>query len=159
MMNISRTGHILYVKNYEACVSFYLKSLRLPILFRNDDLTCFDFYGTYLMVEKEDRVDYIKDDSKTRNYTCLRINVEDVKKHSDELKNKDIAVDYQEHSWGKVAKFKDPDGNLIAYKDEESFAKQNQVFHRPSVLSNYEIKSTDQFCHTYQMFQNYIKHS
>jgi lactoylglutathione lyase len=123
-MDVSRTGHILYVKNYEKCVTFYKESLRLPILFQNEDLTCFDFYGTYLMVEKEDRQDYLNDDSKNKNYSCIRINVEDVKHHSDELKDQNVIVDYQEHSWGKVAKFKDPDGNLIAFKDEESFATQ-----------------------------------
>ena len=123
-MQISRTGHILYVKNYEACVSFYSQLLKLTILFKNEDLTCFDFFGTYLMIEREDREDYLSDNSENRNYSCIRINVEDVKRHSDELKSQNIAVDYQEHSWGKVAKFKDPDGNLIAFKDEESFAKQ-----------------------------------
>lgn len=123
-MKISRTGHILYVKNYEMCIAFYSQSLMLPILFKNEDLTCFDFFGTYLMVEKDDRDNYLNDHSENRNYSCIRMNVEDVKQHSDELKNQNIAVDYQEHSWGKVAKFKDPDGNLIAFKDEESFAKQ-----------------------------------
>lgn len=123
-MKISRTGHILYVKNYEACISFYSQSLKLPILFKNEDLTCFDVFGTYLMIEKEDRSEYLIDNSENRNYSCIRINLEDVKTYSNQLKEQNIAVDYQEHSWGKVAKFKDPDGNLIAFKDEESFAKQ-----------------------------------
>ena len=123
-MNISRIGHILYVKNYEECIAFYSQSLKLPILFKNEDLTCFDFFGTYLMVEKEDRPEYLKDNSDNRNYSCIRINVENVKHHSDELKSQNVVVDYQEHSWGKVAKFNDPEGNLIAFKDEESFAKQ-----------------------------------
>ncbi|WP_323788369.1 VOC family protein [Psychroserpens sp.] len=123
-MQISRTGHILYVNNYEECIEFYGQSLKLPVLFKNEDLTCFDFYGTYLMVEKEDRQDYLNDHSEIRTYSCIRLNVDDVKQHSDKLKSQNIAVDYQEHKWGIVAKFKDPDGNLIAFKDEESFAKQ-----------------------------------
>lgn len=123
-MKISRVGHILYVKNYEACITFYSQSLNLHILFKNEDLTCFDFFGTYLMVEKEDRHEYLIDHSDNRIYSCIRINVEDVKHQSDKLKDQNVAVDYQEHSWGKVAKFKDPEGNLIAFKDEESFAKQ-----------------------------------
>jgi lactoylglutathione lyase len=123
-MKISRIGHILYVKKYEECIIFYNQFLKLSILFKNEDLTCFDFFGTYLMVEKEDRHKYLNEDSENRNYSCIRINVEDVKRHSDELINQSIVVDYQEHSWGKVAKFKDPEGNLIAFKDEESFAKQ-----------------------------------
>ena len=123
-MNVKRMGLILYVNAYQECVKFYSEILNLSVQFQNEDLTCFDFYGTYLMVEKEDRVEYFDDDSETRNYSCIRINVEDVKWHSDKLRNQNIAVSYQEHSWGKVAKFKDPDGNLIAFKDEESFAKQ-----------------------------------
>jgi lactoylglutathione lyase len=123
-MKIERTGLILYVKAYKECIVFYSEVLNLSILFQNEELTCFDFYGTYLMVEKEDRTNYLEDNSELKNYSCLRINVNDVKRVSEELKQQNVNVDYQEHFWGKVAKFKDPDGNLIAFKDEESFAKQ-----------------------------------
>ncbi|WP_456441965.1 VOC family protein [Psychroserpens sp.] len=123
-MKIERTGLILYVKEYKKCVLFYDEILNLSILFQNEELTCFDFYGTYLMVEKEDRSEYLEGDSEIKNHSCLRINVDDVKSISEELKKQNIKVDYQEHTWGKVAKFKDPNGNLIAFKDEESFAKQ-----------------------------------
>jgi len=123
-MKISRIGHILYVRQYDACILFYQQTLKLPILFKNEDLTCFDFFGTYLMVEKEDQPEYLNDNSEKTNYSCIRINVENVKHHSDDMKSQGAAVDYQEHSWGVVAKFKDPDGNLIAFKDEVSFAKQ-----------------------------------
>jgi len=91
-------------------------------------LTCFDFYGTYLMIEKEDREEYLNDNPKNKNYSCIRINVEVVKSHLEGLKNNNIVFDYQEHSWGTVAKFKDPDGNLIAFKDEKSFVKQIEDF-------------------------------
>ena len=123
-MKIERTGLILYVKAYKKCISFYAEILNLSILFQNEDLTCFDFFGTYLMVEKEDRTEYLEAISEVKNHSCLRINVDDVKAISEKLKQKNIKVDYQEHTWGIVAKFKDPDGNLIAFKDEESFAKQ-----------------------------------
>jgi len=123
-MKIERIGVILYVKAYQECVRFYTEILNLPILFQNEELTSFDLFGTYLMVEKEDRSAYLEDNSENRNYSCLRINVADVKGISEVLKKQNIQVDYQEHPWGKVAKFKDPDGNLIAFKDEESFVKQ-----------------------------------
>lgn len=123
-MKIERTGLILYVKAYKECIDFYTEVLNLSILFQNEELTCFDVYGTYLMVERDDRTDYLEDSYELKNYSCLRINVSDVKSVSEELKQQNIKVDYQEHSWGKVVKFKDPDGNLIAFKDEESFAKQ-----------------------------------
>ena len=127
-MKVARTGLILYVKKYEACIAFYSEILILPILFKNEDLTCFDFFGTYLMVEKEDRKKYLEDSSEMKNTMCIRMNVDDVFKISEELKNKKVEVDYQEHSWGKVAKFKDPEGNLLAFKDEEGFAKQINDF-------------------------------
>jgi len=38
------------------------------------------------MVEKEDRKEYINDFSEKKNYSCLRINVEDVKEVSEMLK-------------------------------------------------------------------------
>lgn len=129
-MKIERIGLILYVRAYEECIVFYTKVLNLSILFQNEELTCFDFFGTYLMVEKEDRVEYLELDSEIKNYSCLRINVNDVKVISEELKRQDVQVDYQEHSWGKVAKFKDPEGNLIAFKDEESFAEQIEDYRK-----------------------------
>ncbi len=124
-MKVNRIGVILYVQKYKECISFYKTILELPILFKNKELTCFDLYGTYLMVEKNDRVAYqrINDDHK-KVFSCIRLNVANVKEIADDLKSKNIDIDYQEHSWGIVTKFFDPDGNLLAFKDEESFVKQ-----------------------------------
>lgn len=124
-MKIERTGLILYVVKYDECVLFYKEVLNLKILFQNDDLTCFDFFGTYLMVEIENRNEFLdKDLGVPENFSCLRMNVENVKELSEELKGKGIEVNYQEHTWGTIAKFKDPNGNLIAFKDEKGFDKQ-----------------------------------
>ena len=125
MINALRTGQILYVRNYEACLDFYGDKLQLPVQFANEALTCYDFHGTYLMVEREDRTEYLElpaDQPKT--FTCLRLNVADVKAAAEATAALGINIDYQEHSWGTVAKFKDPDGNLIAFKDEAGFLKQ-----------------------------------
>jgi lactoylglutathione lyase len=127
-MEVTRTGLILYVKHYEACLQFYAEILELPVLFSTENLTSFDFFGTYLMVEKEDRVVYLKDISEMKNTQCIRMNVVDVFGVSESLKSKNIQIDYQEHSWGNVAKFKDPEGNLLAFKDEEGFAKQIEEY-------------------------------
>jgi len=124
-MEIDRTGLVLYVRKYSECVQFYQDVLGLPILFQKKDLTCFNFFGTYLMVEIEDREDYLKlDVGPLKNFSCLRINVENVKLISEELKDKIIDLDYREHDWGTVAKFKDPDGNLISFKDSKGFEEQ-----------------------------------
>ncbi|WP_101450037.1 VOC family protein [Aquimarina sp. MAR_2010_214] len=128
-MKIKRTGLILYVKKYEESILFYETILELTILFKNDELTCFDLFGTYLMVEKEDREDYlIMDETNEKAFSCIRMNVDNVQSIANDLKRKGIAVDYQEHHWGKVAKFYDPDRNLIAFKDEETFAKQIEEY-------------------------------
>lgn len=128
-MEIDRTGLILYVRKYSECVAFYQTVLGLPILFQNRDLTCFDFFGTYLMVEIEDRDGYLEIDERAlKNFSCLRMNVANVSLFSEALKEKDIAVDYQEHDWGTVAKFKDPDGNLIAFKDSKGFENQIESY-------------------------------
>jgi len=128
-MKIDRTGFILYVRKYADCVAFYQTVLGLEIQFQNEDLTCFDFFGTYLMVEQEDREDYLElEVQQPKNFSCLRMNVADVRLISEAVKEKNIEVDYQEHSWGIVAKFKDPDGNLIAFKDSKGFEKQIESY-------------------------------
>ncbi|MFV1450329.1 hypothetical protein VBZ51_14330 [Maribacter sp. HS] len=59
-----------------------------------------------------------------RTKTCLRMNVPNVKMFAEKLTRKNIKVDYQEHSWGTIAKFYDPDGNLCAFKDSKKFEEQ-----------------------------------
>lgn len=129
MTNVLRTGQVLYVRNYEACLDFYGRQLQLPVYFANEALTCYDCYGIYLMVEREDRPEYLAlpaDLPKT--FTCLRFNVPDVKTAADATQAQGVEVDYQEHDWGTVAKFRDPDGNLIAFKDEEGFLRQVALY-------------------------------
>ncbi|TSE03052.1 glyoxalase/bleomycin resistance/dioxygenase family protein [Aquimarina algiphila] len=124
-MDIKRTGHILYVRKYKECILFYSTVLKLDILFQNKELTCFDFFGTYLMIEKEDRADYLNLGGGVKKaFSCIRMHVINVKEIVLDLSAEKIPVEYQEHSWGVVAKFFDPDGNLLAFKDEETFAKQ-----------------------------------
>ena len=79
--------------------------------------------ASYLMVEIDDEFNGV-DSENHRIKTCLRMNVSDVKELSDKLVLKGVDVDYQEHSWGTVAKFFDPDGNLCALKDNDKFEKQ-----------------------------------
>src|SRR5690349_19092522 len=52
-MKISRTGIIINTKHHAACVAFYRDLFGLTIQFQKDDLTCFDFQGSYLMIEAE----------------------------------------------------------------------------------------------------------
>jgi len=92
-------------------------------MFSTDRLTCFEFGSSYLMVELDN--EYQKNEKKSdRIRTCLRMNVPDVKLLANKLISKNIKVNYQEHFWGKIAKFFDPDGNLCVFKDSEKFEKQ-----------------------------------
>jgi len=122
-MKFDKTGIILYTINYKECVYFYNNILELKILFETNTLTCFEFGKSYLMVELDDEYDGTQN-KRDRMKTCLRMNVDDVKKLADKLMSKNIEVNYQEHSWGTIAKFFDPDGNLCAFKDSDKFEKQ-----------------------------------
>jgi lactoylglutathione lyase len=121
-MKFERTGIILYTIEYKKCVLFYEKILGLTKMFETENLTCFEFGNSYLMVELDDEYNGNQTESK-RIKTCLRMNVPNVKKLVDELTEKNVEVDYQEHTWGTIAKFFDPDGNLCAFKDSEKFEK------------------------------------
>ncbi len=122
-MNFDRTGFILYTLAYQECVEFYRDTLELTVMFTAQGLTCFEFGNAYLMVEFDDEFNGLQSEAE-RIKTCLRMNVSNVKELADLLANKGVAVDYQEHEWGTVAKFYDPDGNLCAFKDSEKFEKQ-----------------------------------
>lgn len=122
-MESDRTGIILYVLEYKKCVAFYENILGLEKMFENETLTCFIFGNSYLMVEIDDQYNGTIPQNE-RVKTCLRMNVPDVKKIADRLIAQNIKVDYQEHTWGTIAKFLDPDGNLCAFKDSAMFEKQ-----------------------------------
>ncbi len=126
-MDFDRTGIILYVINYQECVGFYKNSLELKTIFSTEALTCFAFGSSYLMVELDDTYDG-SGEVHSRIKTCLRMNVPNVKSLVETLKTKNIEVDYQEHDWGTVAKFQDPDGNLCAFKDSATFEKQIEEY-------------------------------
>lgn len=120
-MEIKRTGIVLYTENYADCVAFCRKAIGLRLLFKNDEVTCFDFGGSYLMVEPGGRAEQAGK-AVTHNPTCFRLNVADIKHEVKQLEALGIEVTYREHAWGAVAKFFDPDGNIWALRDEKSFA-------------------------------------
>ncbi len=122
-MEFDRTGIILYTIEYKKCVAFYENILDLNKMFESENLTCFEFGKSYLMIELDDEYKGQKT-TVERTKTCLRMNVTDVKALAEKLTSKNIEVDYQEYSWGTIAKFFDPDGNLCAFKDSKKFEQQ-----------------------------------
>ncbi|MEL6536530.1 MAG: VOC family protein [Bacteroidota bacterium] len=118
-MDIQQTGFILYTLRYQECVQFYEHTLGLAVLYRKETLTCFDFHGSYLMVEIDDETDLTEPETPARDRTCLRINVPNVKAACKPLEDANIPFTYGEYSWGTVAKFRDPEGNLIGFRSAE----------------------------------------
>jgi lactoylglutathione lyase len=109
-------GIILGTERFVACVAFYRDILELPIWYEKSGLVCFRFGDGYLMVETGG---VARDGRKSpsENPTILRFNVDDVIAASNALRQRGIAVDVEQHSWGTVGTFLDPDGNLCEFKD------------------------------------------
>jgi len=117
-LEIERTGFILYTRKYKECADFYKETLGLKVFYHKDELTCFEFGGSYLMVELGDKLD-TEDVTLNRELTCLRINVKNVKDACQILKKSNIPFQYNEFNWGTIAKFRDPDHNLIAFRSDK----------------------------------------
>lgn len=115
-MKIAKTGFILYTINFKDCVKFYRDILGLKVLYEKKDLCCFDFQGSYLMVEVDDTTDLSKPEDNFRDRTCIRLNVENVKVACEVLDQNKIEYSYGEYDWGTIAKFRDPDNNLIGFR-------------------------------------------
>ncbi|MEO0897248.1 MAG: VOC family protein [Bacteroidota bacterium] len=115
-MELVQSGFILYTIRYKECVFFYEEVLRLPVLYRKEMLTCFEMGGSYLMVEVDDETEEKIPTPVKRDRTCLRFNVQDVKQACELLDAHGIAYSYGEYDWGTIAKFRDPDGNLIGFR-------------------------------------------
>lgn len=113
---------VLYVVAYEECLHFYREVMQLEELFATPTLTCFRWGSASLMVEREDEERLIATRPEPRS--CLRFLVADVLAETERLRSLGVEVDYQEHDWGVVAKFFDPDGNLCALKDLAGFRAQ-----------------------------------
>ncbi|MEM7656933.1 MAG: hypothetical protein AAF399_12445, partial [Bacteroidota bacterium] len=64
------------------------------------------------------------DISVERVRTCLRMNVSHIEAWVTKLQAHHIEVSLQSFPWGSIAKFHDPDGNLCAFRDSQTFEKQ-----------------------------------
>ena len=90
-----------------------------PLDRADSTLTCFDLGDVYLMVEPG------LPDTGTATYSPakLRFNVEDVEGSAARLREKDVDIVVQRHSWGITAEFTDPDGNRCALRSEQGFGR------------------------------------
>ena len=126
-MEFSRTGIILCTENYGECVSFYSKTVGLPVMFslnnEHSQLTCCDMgSGNYLMIEKGGIASPGRK-SIEQNPVWPRFNVDDVEDAAMQLSSKNVNVIVRREVWGTVADFTDPDGNVCSLRDEATFGQ------------------------------------
>lgn len=126
-MNIVRTGLILNTEKYDECVAFYKNLFSLRVLFQEQhgefQLTCFEYYSSYLMVETDG---YAKPEGKSIKESSmkLRFNVSDIEEALRTLKAYGIEAEIIENDWGSTINIYDPDGNRIGIRDEATFKIQ-----------------------------------
>ena len=124
MMDLKRTGVIVFTEQYEQCVDFYRRIVGLPEMFSLDDehstLTCLDMGGSYLMVETGGTA-MPGGRSIEQSPFKLRFNVADVDAAARLLEARGVHVVIRREAWGTVGDFVDPDGNRCSLRDEGSF--------------------------------------
>jgi len=126
-MNIVRTGIIVNTEKYDECVSFYKNLFGLKVLFKERfgefELTCFEFEGSYLMVETDG---YANPEGKTvkENSTKLRFNVSNIEDALATIRKYEIEAKITKYDWGSTIDIFDPDGNRIGIRDEATFKTQ-----------------------------------
>ena len=124
LMNLTRSGIILFTEQYEACVDFYRRILELPDLFSLDDehskLTCLNLGGNYLMIETGGAA-FPGGRPIEQSPVKLRFNVSDIEAAASVLEARGVRVTIRRETWGTVGDFVDPDGNRCSLRDEGSF--------------------------------------
>jgi len=126
-MKTVRTGVILNVEKFDECVSFYKDLFGLKVLFEEQygefRLTCFEFDGSYLMVETEG---FAKPEGKSlkENSTKLRFNVSNIEGALERIRAYGIEAEITKNDWGSTINIYDPDGNRVGVRDEETFRSQ-----------------------------------
>jgi len=126
-----RTGIILCTERYVECVEFYGTVFKLDKLFERNErgfqLTCFDFFGTYLMIEMGGVAKSTPKDI-YENPTKLRFNVENLEEAQQSLLRHQINCKIEHYEWGDVINIVDPDGNRIGIRQDKSFSSQMDTF-------------------------------
>ena len=126
-MQVSRTGVILNVENYDQCIEFYKDIFDLKILFEEQQgefrLCCFDFAGAYLMIETGGSANPAGKPI-SEGAAKLRFNVKDLNETVDYLITKGIDATIRNFDWGSTINIFDPDGNRLGITEESRFAQQ-----------------------------------
>ena len=123
-MNIARTGIILNVERFDACVGFYRELFGLQTLYEERDgafrLACFGFGGSYLMIETGGSA-MPEGKSVEENASKIRINVADIESALESVRAYGIDAEITANDWGSTIDIYDPDGNRVGIREEQSF--------------------------------------
>ena len=126
-MELLRTGVILNTENYDSCVSFYEKVLGLKTLFSKVEaehrLTCFEFGGSYLMVESGG-IANPSGKSIQENSAKLRLHVQNLEAARQHLIAHGVGAKITRFSWGSTINIHDPDGSRIGIREDQEFLEQ-----------------------------------
>ncbi len=104
-MDIARTGVIINTERYDECVSFYKNLFGLTVMFEEQHgefrLTCFDFAGSYLMIETGG---HARPEGKTMNQssTKLRFNVSNIEEALETIRAYGIDAQIIRNDWGST---------------------------------------------------------
>lgn len=122
-MDIARTGIILNVEKYAECVAFYRELFGLKLLFELPELSCFEYGGSYLMIETEG----LARPAGKSAQDCpmkLRFNVTDIEQALRAVRAYGLQAEIERYAWGATINIHDPDGNRIGIRDEAGFRDQ-----------------------------------
>ena len=84
------------------------------------------------MVEIDDETEETASSIPNRDRTCIRLNVKNVKEACEVLDEHSIPYQYGEYAWGTIAKFRDPDGNLIGFRSAKEHEIDSNYVNQPS---------------------------
>jgi len=126
VVDIERTGLVLHVERYAACVEFYRERVGLAVELEKDEpgqtLVLLTLGNSYLMIEPGgSALDAAK--SLRENPVTIRFNVADVDAAAAGLRQHGVEVAVSRFEWGVIGDFHDPDGNRCQLREAASFGR------------------------------------
>lgn len=134
-MKIERTGLILKTPLVEECIHFYRDVLECPLWFRNEGVTCLGLCDTYILIEPLDQ--YVP--TPPSQSLILRLNVLDVRREADALREKGVEAWVDVFEWGTICTFFDPAGTKLELMEARRFRRE----HRGKDGSDVDSSETD----------------
>ncbi|HET9869738.1 MAG TPA: VOC family protein [bacterium] len=113
MPPLRESGLILFASDYAASVAFYRDRVGLRVRFEKENLTCFQFGGSYLLVEPRYGEEAVP--APNGNSPVWRLNVDSIDEVLAALRARGLAVEKMEFEWGTTVSLRDPDGYMVEW--------------------------------------------